>query len=278
MEKYQQKPIVISPIKSLEIPDFKEVLDYKDLLFFLVKRDLVSRFQQTTIGVLWIALQPILQMLIFYAILGIIIKVPTGETPYHIFFLTGFIVYQLFNQIVNASAFSLLSHIGVITKIYFPRLTLPLSSTISSLVDFIVSFLVLLIFLLANDYPVTIRYLYIPLLVIFTMLLSSSVGLIFGALMVIFRDTKNLLGFILMIWMYATPIIYPINLVPENYRVILHLNPLTPLVEFYRWVFLGEGVLPSLQNGIISFVVVILFWFIGAILFKTMENKIADVM
>lgn len=274
----QQKPIIITPIKSLEFPDFKELFKYKDLLWFLVKRDLKSRFQQTTIGVLWIALQPILQMLIFYAILGIIIKVPTGDTPYPIFFLSGFIVFQLFNQIVNASAFSLLGNIGVITKVYFPRLTLPFASTISSFIDFIVSFIVLLIFLISNNYAITNRYFLIPVLVLFTMIFSSSVGLMFGALMVIFRDTKNLLGFILMIWMYATPIMYPITLVPENYRFILHFNPLTPLVEVYRWVFLGEGVLPTWHNAVLSFIVVIVFWLIGTILFKSMENQIADVM
>jgi len=272
------KPIVITPPGSLDLPNFRELWEYRDLLFFLTRRDLKVRFQQTIIGVFWIILQPVIQMLIFYLILGIIAKIPTEGIPYPIFFLSGFVVWQLFSQVVNTGAYSLLSNIGVIIKSYFPRLVLPLSSTLGSLVDFFVSFLLLLVFLLANNYPITWRFLLIIPLLIITTVFSSGVGMLFGSLMVVFRDTKNFLAFILLIWMYITPIMFPISIVPEEYRILFYINPLTSLVDTYRWAFLGRGSLPRVEYFLVSFVVAVAIWFAGAIAFRSMENKIADVM
>jgi lipopolysaccharide transport system permease protein len=277
-QKSINKPIVITSPKSFELPDFKEVWEARDLLFYLVERDLKVRFQQTFIGVLWIALQPIIMVLIFYIVLGILVKVPTGDVPYPIFFLSGFVVWQLFNQIVNSSAASLTGNIGVISKSYFPRLILPLSTTVGSLIDFLVSFIILLVLMATNSYPITARFLLLPFLVLLTMLFSSGIGLLFGALTVTFRDMKNLLGFIMMIWMYLTPIMYPASLVPENYQILLSINPLSSLIDSYRWVFLNSGTLPPPINFLISLIVMVILWLLGAILFRSMENKIADVM
>ena len=278
-KEYSFKPIEISPPTLLELPNFRELWEYKGLLFFLIRRDIKLRFQQTVIGFLWIVLQPLIQMLIFTVFLGILVKVPTGDVPYHIFFLSAFIVWQFFSQVINFSAFSLVGNIGLITKSYFPRLVLPFSNVASALVDFGVSFLVLLFFLLINkDFPISLRYLLLPGLVIITTVFASGVGLLFGALMVIFRDMKNLVGFILMIWMYLTPIMYPISIVPEKYRFLLYLNPLTSLIDAYRWVFLSQGDLPRLDYLLISLIVGIIIWFVGSLAFRSMENKIADVM
>jgi lipopolysaccharide transport system permease protein len=129
-------PIVITPPSSLELPDFRELWEYRGLFFFLVRRDIKLRFQQTVIGFLWVVLQPLIQMLIFYIILGVLVKVPTGGIPYHIFFLSAFVVWQFFTQVVNNSAFSLVVNIGVIVKSYFPRLALPLATVTNALIDF----------------------------------------------------------------------------------------------------------------------------------------------
>lgn len=272
------KPIVITPPSSLDLPNFRELWEYRDLLFFLTRREIKVRFQQTFIGFLWIILQPIIQMLIFFLILGVLVKVPTDGIPYPIFFLSGFIVWQLFSQIVNSSAYSLLGNIGVIIKSYFPRLALPLSSTISSLVDFFVAFALLLVFLIANHFPITTRYFLLPVLLIITTIFSSGVGLLFGALMVVFRDTKNLLGFVMMIWMYLTPIMFPISIVPKEYQFLFYLNPITGLVEAFRWAVLAQGEFPAFTNLLLSFVVAVIIWFAGAVAFRSMENKVADVM
>lgn len=272
-------PIVVTPPSSLEMPNFRELWEYRGLFFFLIRRDIKLRFQQTVIGFLWILLQPLIQMLIFYVILGVLIGVPTNGIPYPIFFLSAFVVWQFFTQVVNYSAFSLVGNIGVIVKSYFPRLALPLSTVGTALVDFAVSFLLLLVFLLMNgNYPITFRYLLLPVLLVITIIFSSGVGLLFGALMVVFRDTKNFLNFVLMMWMYITPIAYPTSIAPEKYRVLFYLNPLTSLVDAYRWVFLGQGSLPRLSYLAISLSVAIVIWFWGAIAFKAMENRIADVM
>jgi lipopolysaccharide transport system permease protein len=271
-------PIVIRPPENIEFPNLKEVWEFKDLLYFLVKRDLKVRFQQTFIGVLWIVLQPLILMLIFNVILGILIRVPTGGIPYPVFFLSGFVVWQLFSQIVNSSAYSLLGNVGLITKAYFPRLALPLSTTIGAIIDFVISFIVLVIFLLAYHYPITSRYLLLPFLVLLTMLFSLGVGLLFGASMVVFRDTKNLLGFILMIWMYLSPIMYPISIVPEKYQILFYLNPLTGFINAFRWVFLGTETLPSALFFTVSSTVAFILLLIGSVAFRAMENRIADVM
>ncbi len=272
-------PVVITPPSSLEMPDFRELWEYRGLTFFLVRRDLKLRFQQTVIGFLWVVFQPLLLMLIFYVIFGILIKVPTDGIPYPLFFLSGFVVWQFFSQVVNNSAFSLVGNINVIVKSYFPRLALPLSTVANALVDFAVSFLVFLVFLLIDGgYPITGRYLLLPVLLAITIIFSSGVGLLFGALMVVFRDTRNFLSFILMIWMYITPIIFPASLAPEAYRFLFYINPMTSLVDAYRWMFLGIGDLPKLGYLAISLFVAIVIWFCGAVAFKAMENKIADIM
>jgi lipopolysaccharide transport system permease protein len=272
-------PIVITPPASLEMPDFRELWKYKGMVFFLVRRDIMLRFQQTFIGVLWIVIQPLILMLIFNMVFGVLVGVPTDGIPFTLFFLSAFVVWQFFTQVINASAFSLVGNIGVIVKSYFPRLALPLSTVVGALIDFGISFLVLMAFLLADGhFPITTRYLLLPVLVILTTIFASGVGLLFGALMVVFRDMKNLLAFILMIWMYITPVMYPITIVPEKYRIFFYINPLTSLVDAYRWVFLNQGNLPRTDYLVISLIVATAVWLIGAIVFRATENKIADVM
>jgi homopolymeric O-antigen transport system permease protein len=272
-------PIVITPPAPWELPNFHELWEYRGLFFFLVRRDILVRFQQTVAGFLWVVLQPLIQMLIFYVIFGLFVKIPTNGIPYPLFFLSGFVVWQFFTQVVNNSALSLVGNISVIIKSYFPRLALPLSSVASALVDLLVSFVVLMVFLLANGhYPITWRYLLLPVLLLVSVVFASGVGLLFGALMVVFRDMKNLINFVMMIWMYITPIMYPLSIVPERYQVFFFLNPMTSLVDAYRWVFLGPSGLPHYKYLTVSFLVAILIWLAGAIAFRAMENKIADVL
>jgi lipopolysaccharide transport system permease protein len=271
--------IVITPPVSWEMPDFHELWEYRGLLFFLVRRDILLRFQQTQIGLLWVVLQPLILMLIFYIIFGVFAKIPTGNLPYSLFFLSGFVVWQLFSQIVNNSSMSLVGNISVLIKSYFPRLILPLSTVPNALVDFVVCLVVFLIFMILNkDFAITLRYLLLPVLLVITVLFSSGVGMLFGASMVVFRDMKNLLNFILMVWMYLTPIFYPLTIVPEKYRFLFYLNPLTSIVQAFRWVLLGQAEIPKSGYLIISFLVAAIFWFAGTIAFRRMENTIADVM
>ena len=271
-------PIVVKPPKKIEFPDIKGIWEYRDLLYFLVLSNLKTRFKQTFIGVFWVILQPLIQMSIFYVILGVLVKVPTGNVPYHIFYLSGFVVWQVFNQIVNNSAHSLVGNIGIITKTYFPRLVLPLASTISVVIDFLISFSVLMLFLQLENYSLNSRYIFVPILLLITLFLSMGVGLLFGAFMVFFRDIKNLLGFVLQIWMYISPIFYPVSIVPDRYKFLVYLNPLTGLIGGYRWVFLRTDTLPSVTNLALSSLVAVLLLIMGMIAFRSMETHMVDVL
>lgn len=278
-KNHEFAPIVITPPTAWELPNFRELWDYKGLFFFLVRRDIMLRFQQTVIGFLWIILQPLIQMMIFYVIFGLLVRIPTNGVPYPLFYLSGYVVWQFFTQVVNLSSVSLVANIPVIVKSYFPRLALPLSVVAGALVDLAVSFSILMIFLLVDGhYPITLRYLLLPVLLVLTAVFSSGVGLLFGALMVVFRDMKNLMTFILMVWMYITPILYPVTLAPEKYQILFYLNPMSSLVDAYRWVVLGQNGLLHYKYLSVSLVVAIVLWLGGAIAFRAMENKIADVM
>ena len=271
-------PTVVKPPGKIEFPDIKGIWEYRDLLFFLVLSNLKTRFKQTFIGVFWIVLQPIIQMAIFYIVLGVLVKVPTGDVPYHVFYLSGFVVWQVFNQIVNSSAHSLVGNIGIITKTYFPRLVLPLSSTIGVVIDFMISFAVLIFFLQISGYSINSRYVLLPLLLLITLIFSMGVGLLFGAFMVVFRDIRNLLSFVLQIWMFISPIIYPVSIVPDRYKFLVYLNPLTGLIGAYRWVVLRMDTLPSLSNLALSSLVAVVLWIVGMIAFRSMETHLVDVL
>ncbi len=272
------KPISITPVARFELPDLREVWEYRDLLYYLVLRDLKIRFQQTSIGVLWIVLQPLIQMAIFYVIFGLLVRVPTGDVPYSVFYLSGFVIWQLLLQIVNLCGFSLLTNVSILTKIYFPKLVLPISYSIGALIDFFFAFIVLLVFLLANNYAITLRFLLIPLLLIITLIFCFGVGLLFGALMVVFRDMKNLLGFVTQIWMFLTPIMYPISLAPDKYKFIFYLNPVTGLIETFRWIVLNTPEFPDPKMLLLSTIVAVIVLILGLFFFRSMENRIADVM
>lgn len=244
----------------------------------LTKRDIKVRFQQTVIGMGWIVIQPLIQMVIYYLIFSIFAKIPTNGVPYPLFFLSGFIVWQYFLQVINGCAYGLVSNVSIIIKSYFPRLALPLASILSSFIDFTVNLLLLFVFVVLSKFTFSLRYLLIPLVLLILTLFSSGVGMLFGALMVEFRDTKNLINFIMMIWMYLTPVMYPLSIVPEKFRNLFFLNPLTSIVETFHWIVLNQNTFPSSTNLLISFLIAIIIWFLGAIAFRSMENRIADVM
>jgi lipopolysaccharide transport system permease protein len=271
-------PIEITPHALIELPDFREIWDRRELLLLLVKRSYKSRFQQTTMGYAWILLQPLIQMTIFYVLFGLIIRIPVGEVPYQIFYLSGFVVWQLFTQVVNGSTYSLQENMQIIAKVYFPRMTLPLAATLISLIDFGVNFCLLLFFMLINASWLSWRMVFIIPLLFFLLVFASGVGLWFGSLMVVYRDIRNVMSFILMMWMYITPVIYPSSIVPEQYRIFLRLNPMTLFVDSFRWMTLGYGELPPAPHFLISLTVTLLIWLSGAMIFKYMESKVADIL
>ncbi|MBN1920222.1 MAG: ABC transporter permease [Anaerolineae bacterium] len=272
--------IVIRPTRGLASLGLGAVWEYRELLFFLVWRDVKVRYKQTALGVLWVVLQPLVSMAIFTVLFGVLLKVPSGDAPYPVFAFAGLLPWNYFSQSLTRSSTSLVQSSHLITKIYFPRLVIPLSGVFSSLVDFAIAFVVLLALMLVYGVMPSARMLLLPALLLLALVTALGFGLWLSALNVKYRDVGYLLPFLIQIWMYLTPVVYGSGLIPERYRFLLSLNPMTGVVEGFRWALLGgeleaylSGPLLALSVGI-SLVVLVS----GGIFFRTTERSFADIV
>ncbi|OQA19942.1 MAG: Teichoic acid translocation permease protein TagG [Chloroflexi bacterium ADurb.Bin360] len=272
--------ILIRPTRGLASLGLRAVWEYRELLFFLVWRDVKVRYKQTALGVLWVILQPLVSMAIFTVLFGVLLKVPSGDAPYPVFAFAGLLPWNYFSQSLTRASTSLVQSSHLITKIYFPRLVIPLSGVFSSLVDFAISFAVLLILMLLYGVTPTARMLLLPALLLLALVTALGFGLWLSALNVKYRDVGYLLPFLIQIWMYLTPVVYGSALIPERYRFLLSLNPMTGVVEGFRWALLGgelesylSAPLLALSVGIALVVLVS-----GALFFRTTERSFADIV
>ena len=272
--------IMIRPTRGIASLGLRAVWEYRELLYFLVWRDVKVRYKQTALGVLWVLLQPLVSMLIFTVLFGVLLRVPSGETPYPVFAYAGLLPWNYFAQSLSRASTSLVNSSHLITKIYFPRLVTPLSGVLSGLVDFAIAFVVLVALMLFYGIAPTARVLLLPALMVLALITALGFGLWFSALNVKYRDVNYLLPFLIQIWMYLTPVVYGSGLIPERYRFLLSLNPMTGVVEGFRWALLGgdlesylSGPLMALSVGIAVVVLVS-----GAYFFRTTERNFADVV
>jgi lipopolysaccharide transport system permease protein len=269
--------IIIRPAKgwvSLYLPD---LWHYRELLYFLVWRDIKVRYKQTVLGAAWAILQPLLTMLIFSLIFGTLIGLPSENVPYPVFTYTALLPWQLFAYALTRSSTSLVNSQHLFTKIYFPRLVIPISSVIAGLMDFAIAFLVLMGMILVYGIPITWRILTLPLFIVLAITTALAVGFWLSALNVKYRDVQHTIPFLTQFWMYATPIAYSISIIPERWRLVYSLNPMTGVVEGFRWALLGKT--NAVGSVIIISTVVVAFLFIGGLLyFKRMEDEFADVV
>ena len=259
----------------------KAVWRYRELLYFLVWRDIKVRYKQTALGVTWIVLQPLLSTLVFSGLFGLLLQVPTGGIPYPLFVMTGLVVWQYFTSALNRSSTSLVDSASLITKIYFPRLVIPLSAVISGLLDFFISFLVLLVLLLIYRMPLTPRMLLLPAFLLLAILTALGFGLWLTALNVRYRDVKHLMPFVVQIWMYLTPVVYSLELIPERFRWLLSLNPMTGVVGGFRWALVGAEFEQTSGAGVlfgISVAITLLVLVTGAVYFWRTERTFADII
>ena len=272
---------VIEPSRGWASLGLRDVWEYRELLYFLAWRDVKVRYKQTILGVLWVILQPLVSMAIFTVLFGILLKVPSGDVPYPLFAFAGLLPWNYFSQALNRSSTSVVNSAHLITKIYFPRLVIPLSGVLSSLVDFAIAFGVLVALMLVYRIVPTARILILPALILLAMVTALGFGLWLSALNVKYRDVNYLLPFLIQIWMYMTPVVYGSNLIPERFRFLLSLNPMTGVVEGFRWALLGpaavgdylSGTLLGVSVGIALVVVVS-----GAFFFRTTERSFADIV
>lgn len=255
--------------------ELRELWHYRDLLYFLTRRDLAVRYKQTVLGVAWAVIQPLTTMIVFSIFLGHLAGVPSDGIPYPVFSYLGLLPWTYFSGAVTRGSASLVSNASLLSKVYFPRVLIPLSAVLSALVDFFIAALVLLaIMAWYGMRPAPSALLVLPL-VILTAALALGVGMWLAALNVRYRDVQHATPFLMQIWMFATPVVYPNSIVPESYRFLFELNPLAGTIAAYRSAILGEPLdLPAL--GLAS-LVALLFFVAGFWQFRRMDRFFADI-
>jgi lipopolysaccharide transport system permease protein len=269
--------VIIEPRRGLFHLDLAAIWEYRELLYFMVWRDVKIRYKQTTIGVGWAVLQPLVQMVIFTVIFGKFAGIPSDDFPYAIFSYTALLPWNYFASALQRCISSVVGDSGLISKVYFPRLILPIAGTVSGIFDFLVSFTLLIGMMIWYRIPVSWLVITLPLFLILAQLTALAVGLWFSALNVRYRDVGHAVPFIIQIWMFLSPVVYSVNLIPEKWRLLYGLNPMVGVIEGFRWALLGK-VSPDFSMMAVSALVVGAILFGGLIFFRKMEQTFADVV
>ena len=273
-----EKPyLVIKPKKGWQLISFKELAAYGDLFYFLVIRDIKVRYKQTVLGGLWAIIQPFFLMVVFTLFFGNLAKVPSDGVPYPVFNFSAMIAWTYFANSITDSGNSLIQNTALISKVYFPRLIAPLVPVVAFLLDFAIAFVILIIMMLCYGIYPTIMILFLPLLIILMMFTASGVGMFLAAINAQYRDIRYTLQFLVQFWMFASPVVYPVSMIPEKYHLIYAINPMAGVIEGFRSVLLGTTAFP-IQMVLVSTVVSIIIFIIGALYFKQTERIFADVI
>jgi lipopolysaccharide transport system permease protein len=255
----------------------QELWNYRDLIYFLLWREIKGRYKQMALGPLWLVLQPLFSIVLNTLVFGVLAKLPSDGLPYPLFNYSALLPWQFFANGMAKSASSLVSNQNLITKVYFPRLVMPIVGTFSGLLDFAISFCLLLVMILGYGFVPKVTLLLVPLFLLLSALTALSMGLWLAALQARFRDVGFMLGYILQAWMYATPVVYATTVIPDRWQFFYRLNPMTTVVEGFRWALLGTGTL-MLVPTILSVLGVLGLLVTGAFVFKRTERTIVDVV
>jgi lipopolysaccharide transport system permease protein len=267
--------IRIEPSRHLFELRLREVWAYRELLYFFVWRDVKIRYKQTAIGVLWVVLQPVLNMLVFTLFFGHLAKLPSDGLPYPVFYFAALVPWTYFAYALQMTTNVVVDNQRLITKVYFPRLILPISSALSGLVDFSIGFVVLAVFTVAYGIKPTLAALWLPVLLTLAVFTALGVGLWLSALNALYRDVKYIITFLINFWMFASPVAYPSSLVPLRWRWLYGLNPMAGVIDGFRWAITGRGHAPSLVL-LASSAVVVFIVLGGHFFFNRMESAVAD--
>lgn len=272
-------PIVteIRPDRGWFDLDLGAVWRYRELLAVLVMRDLQVLYKQALLGAGWAILQPVFAVIIFSIIFGYIVKMPSEGVPYPLFAFAGVLPWTYFAEAVRRSGTGLVTDAELVRKVYFPRLIMPLANVISPLVDFCIAFVVLLVVMAFYGIEPSWKMLVIPPLMVVAALLALSIGLWLGPINVRFRDIKHTLPFMIQIWMYASPIVYPLSIVPQEWQALYALNPMVGVIEGFRWAVFDRGE-PNFTALAMSGAIIVLLLAGGLIFFRRMERTFADVI
>ena len=258
----------------------KDLYKYRDLILLFVKRDFVTFYKQTILGPLWYIIQPLVNTIIFTVIFGRIAKIPTDGTPPFLFYMAGTVVWGYFSVCIIATSNTFVNNAGIFGKVYFPRLCIPLSIVITGLVQFMIQFLIFLCFYLyywieGADVKPTYWVMLLPLIIIQMMILGLGVGIFISSLVTKYRDLTFAMSFGVQLWMYVTPIVYPMTQVPEQYHVLYAVNPMVSIVELFRLMFFGVSSI-QLVHIVTSIVLTMTVFVFGVLLFSKIEKTFMD--
>ena len=269
---------VITPPKGWQAPNLRELWAYRDLAFFLVKRDVSIRYRQTLIGTVWAILQPLLLAVVFSVFLGHYAKVPSGaDVPYPVFALTGMAMWLYFSQAMQFASDSTVASRELIAKVWFPRMIIPISAVLPPAIDFVPAFLVALIVQLAYGVVPPVQIVLVPLLAMLTLVVALGIGLWLSALNVRYRDIRLAVPFVIMIGLFVTPIVYPFDVVPDSVQWIYALNPMVGVLEAYRWMLFPQADWPGALI-LIPLATAVILLVTGAWYFARAERDFADVI
>lgn len=269
--------VMIQPRKVFLHLDLQAVWQSRELLYFLIWRDVKIRYKQTMLGAAWVIIQPLMTMVIFTVIFGQLARIPSDGLPYSIFTYTALLPWQYFSQAISRSSDSLVASAHLITKIYFPRLIIPISAVLAPLVDFAIAFVVLIGMMAWFGIPPDWNALFLPLFLLLALITALAVSLFLSALNVKYRDVRYTVPFLIQFWMYASPVVYPVSIIPAQWRLLYSLNPLVGVIEGFRWALLGKES-PDLSIMVVSGTVIVALLLGGIIYFKKMERTFADVI
>lgn len=276
----QDWDLVIEPRRAWWDLRLGQLWRYRDLIKLFVWRDFVSTYKQTILGPLWYLIQPIITTLVFTVIFGNIANLPTDGLPHFLFYMSGTVIWTYFAGCLKKTSNTFAANAGIYGKVYFPRLAIPIANLISNMITFAIQFILFLAFLAyfmlsGADVRVTSWALLLPALIFLMAGLGLGFGIIVSSLTTKYRDLRYLVGFGMQLWMYATPVIYPASTIPEEWRWVLSANPVTPIVEAFRYAFLGAGS-PSWRGLGYSFVFMLVVFTIGVLIFNRVESTFMD--
>ena len=269
--------VIIRPSQEWLSLSLSSVWEYRDLLYFLVWRDIKVRYKQTFLGILWAVLQPAFMTLAFFIFFGRLAGVPSEGIPYPVFAFSGILPWQLFAFALAESSNSLVNNERLVTKVYFPRVIIPLASALAGLVDFLIGFLVLLAMMLFWGIAPSVDAWTLPFFMFLVLTAALGVGFWFAALNVQYRDVRYTLPFIIQFWLFVSPVVYPTSLVPEPWRILYGINPMVGVIEGLRWALLGQHGGLGLELGS-SILTTALLFLGGLCYFRRIERSFADVI
>jgi lipopolysaccharide transport system permease protein len=268
---------VIRPSRGWVPPNLRELWQYRELVYFLIWRNIKVRYKQTTLGIAWAILQPVATMLVFSLFFGKLAEMPSDGLPYPMFALAALVPWTFFANGLTQSASSVVSDEQLIRKVYFPRLAIPVSTVLSGVVDFLLAFAVLLAMLPFYGVLPSANVVWLPLLLVLAFVTTMGVGLWLSALNVRYRDVRHAVPFLTQFWLFATPIAYPSSLVPENWRALYGVNPMVGVVDGFRWALLGVDTQPGPMIAV-STVTALVILVGGVLYFRGMERHFADIV